>query len=225
MRTYGQYCPIARAAEILAERWTPIIVRNLLMGCHTFSEILEAAPGLSRSLLSQRLATLQRFKIVERGDHPSGRGHAYYLTPVGEDLWPVCEAMGAWGARWLDLGRSEFDPHLVLWDISKKVEEDRLPEERVVVRFDVSDRGKRKRLWLVLEPGHREVCDKDPGYGEDIVLRTDAGSLVQWHMGRLSLAGALKDGTVELDGPPRLTRRFISDWQGLNSFAGISPAR
>jgi DNA-binding HxlR family transcriptional regulator len=223
MKSYGQFCPMARTSEIFAERWTPIIVRNMLMGCHTFSEILEAAPGLARSLLSQRLATLERFKIVERGEHPSGRGHAYYLTEVGEDLWPVVEAMGTWGARWLDLERERADPHLVLWDMSKRIEEERLPDARVVIRFDLTDRKKRNRLWLVLEPAHREVCDKDPGFGEDLVLRTDAYSLVQWHMGHLPLRNALKNGIVELEGPPGLVRRFVSDWQGQSVFASVKP--
>ena len=214
---------MARAAEVLAERWTLIIVRNLLMGCRTFSEILEAAPGLPRSLLSQRLALLERCDVVERGDHPSGRGHAYFLTPMGEDLWPVCEAMGVWGARWLDLEREHMEPHLVLWDMSKQIQPDQLPLERVVIRFDLTDRRRRNRFWFVLEPWDTEVCDRDPGFGEDLVMTTDCRSLIQWHMGRLPLNRALRSGTVELAGPPRLVKRFISDWQGLSVFAGVEP--
>ena len=220
MKSYGQFCPMARAAEVLAERWTLIIVRNLLMGCHTFSEILEAAPGLPRSLLSQRLSALERCNVVERGDHPSGRGHAYFLTPVGEELWPVCEAMGVWGTRWLDIEREHLEPHLVLWDMSKQIKPEQLPRERVVVRFDLIDR-RRKRLWLVLGPGDTEVCDKNPGFDEDLVVKTDCRSLIQWHMGELSLRKALTEGAVEISGPPRLVKRFTTDWQGLSVFAGV----
>ena len=223
MKTYRQFCPMARAAEVLAERWTLIIVRNLLMGCHTFSEILEAAPGLPRSVLSQRLVVLERCNVVERGAHPSGRGHAYYLTSVGEDLWPVCEAMGIWGTRWLDLEREHMEPHLVLWDISKQIQPDQLPLERVVVRFDLTDRSRRNRFWLVLEPQDTEVCDKNPGFHEDLVLTTDCLSLIQWHLGRLPLRKALREGTVELAGTPRLVKRFMTDWQGLSVFSSVEP--
>ena len=223
MKSYRQFCPVARAAEVLAERWTLIIVRNLLMGCRTFSEILEAAPGLPRSLLSQRLATLERYNIVERGDHPSGRGHAYFLTLVGEELWPVCEAMGVWGTRWLDLEREHMEPHLVLWDITKQIQPDQLPPKRVVVRFDLTDRKKRNRFWLVLEPHDSEVCDSNPGFHEDLVLTTDCLSLIQWHMGRLPLRHALKEGTFEIAGTPSLVKRFMTDWQGLSVFSSVEP--
>ena len=98
MRTYGQYCPIARGAEIFAERWTPLIIRNLYLGCGTFSEILEGAPGLSRTLLTQRLKQLERLGIVESAPKPDGRGHHYQLTTAGHDLFKVCESLGEWGA-------------------------------------------------------------------------------------------------------------------------------
>jgi DNA-binding HxlR family transcriptional regulator len=103
MRTYGQYCPIARGAEIFAERWTPLIIRNLHLGCETFGEILEGAPGLSRTVLTQRLKQLERLGIVESAPKAQGRGHRYQLTSSGHDLFRVCETLGEWGARWLDI--------------------------------------------------------------------------------------------------------------------------
>src|SRR5262245_30150297 len=103
MRTYGQYCPIARGAEIFAERWTPLIVRNLSLGCGGFSQILEGAPGLSRTLLSQRLKELERFGIVTSESKPAGRGRTYELTSAGRDLFKVCVSLGEWGARWLEI--------------------------------------------------------------------------------------------------------------------------
>jgi DNA-binding HxlR family transcriptional regulator len=96
MRTYGQYCPIARGAEIFAERWTPLIIRNLHLGCETFGEILEGAPGLSRTLLAQRLKQLERLGIVESAPKAQGRGHRYQLTSSGHDLFKVCETLGEW---------------------------------------------------------------------------------------------------------------------------------
>ena len=103
MRTYGQYCPIARGAEIFAERWTPLIIRNLYLGCGTFSEILEGAPGLSRTLLAQRLKQLERLGIVESAPKPDGRGRHYQLTTAGHGLFKVCVSLGEWGAAWLEI--------------------------------------------------------------------------------------------------------------------------
>ena len=109
MRTYGQYCPIARGAEIFAERWTPLIIRNLHLGCGTFCEVLEGAPGLSRTLLSQRLKQLERFGIVESAPKPDGRGQHYELTSAGHDLFAVCQSLGELGARWLEVAPENLD--------------------------------------------------------------------------------------------------------------------
>lgn len=223
MKSYYQYCPVARASEIIAERWTPIIIRNLLMGCRTFSEILEGAPGLSKTLLTQRLRALERHGIVERRPNPSGRGHTYHPTRAGEDLGMVCGAMGMWAARWLEVTEDHRHPFLVLWGMSRTIAEKDLPARRVVIRFDFSDREAPRRLWVVLEPGHREVCLKDPGYEEDLVFTTDRSSLVDWHMGWLPIRSAMREGRIVLKGSPRLVREFISRWQGLDPAAGTRP--
>jgi DNA-binding HxlR family transcriptional regulator len=112
VRTYGQYCPIARGAEIFAERWTPLIIHNLYLGCGTFSEILEGAPGLSRTLLAQRLKQLERLGIVESAPKPDGRGRHYQLTTAGHGLFKVCVSLGEWGAAWLEIAPEHLAP---LW--------------------------------------------------------------------------------------------------------------
>ena len=117
MRTYGQYCPIARGAEIFAERWTPLIIRNLYLGCGSFSEILQGAPGLSRTMLSERLKQLERLGIVESAPKPDGRGHHYELTPAGHDLFKVCVSLGEWGAAWLEIAPEHLDPFVALWSM------------------------------------------------------------------------------------------------------------
>ena len=136
MRTYGQYCPIARGAEIFAERWTPLIIRNLHLGCETFGEILAGAPGLSRTLLTQRLKQLERLGIVESTPKAQGRGHRYQLTSAGHDLFTVCESLGEWGARWLEIAPEDLDPYVALWSMCNALRRDRLPDRRVVVQFD-----------------------------------------------------------------------------------------
>jgi DNA-binding HxlR family transcriptional regulator len=139
MRTYGQYCPVARTSELLAERWTPIIIRNLLTGCRTFTEIRQGAPGIPPALLTKRLATLERHGIIERERCPTGRGWSYRLTEQGQDLKAVCDAMGQWGARWLEIEPRHKDPAYVLWATTKLVDPARLPDRTVVVRFELRD--------------------------------------------------------------------------------------
>lgn len=223
MKAYRQFCPMARAAELVAERWTPVILRNLLAGCETFGAILEGAPGLSRTLLSERLRKLERHGILER--RPARAGHSYHLTAMGRDLWPVLDALGTWGARFLDLREEHLDPYPVLWDMSKLIPAENLPDERVVIRFDVPDAGPRRRFWLVLGPEGREVCAHHPGYEEDLRVRTDRRSLALWHLGRLPLGAAMAEGIIEVEGPPRLVRVFAARWQGLSMFSHVEPAR
>jgi DNA-binding HxlR family transcriptional regulator len=221
MRGYGQYCPIARGAEIFAERWTPIIVRNLLTGCETFSEICAGAPGIPRSVLSARLRLLQRYGVVER--RPNGRHPTYHLTECGEELAAVCHALGVWGARWLETTPEHFDAHLALWFWARMVDRAALPEQRVVVRFDLTDGSQPARHWVLLARTGSEVCVTPPGFADDLVVTTDLDWLIRWHSGRVSLGAAQRDGHFRIDGPRWLVREFPK-WGGLSPFAGIRPA-
>src|SRR5262245_54954551 len=163
VRTYGQYCPIGRGAEIFAERWTPLIIRNLYLGCGSFSEILEGAPGLSRTLLSQRLKQLEGLGVVESVPKSDGRGHHYELTSAGRDLFTVCRSLGEWGARWLEIAPENLDPFVALWSMCNALRRDRLPDRRVVIRFDFTGRPRRERYWLLIELGDTEICKTYPG--------------------------------------------------------------
>lgn len=223
MRGYKQYCPIARGAEIFATRWTPIIVRNLLLGCRTFGEIQAGAPGIPRTLLSQRLAQLERVGIIERRPNPRRRGWLYEPTEAGEELREVVFALGTWGARWLEVAPEDLDPYVVLWSMCRAMDEERLPERRVVVRFNLRDLPK-KPFWLLVQPPEAEVCVKPPGFPEDLVVTTDSESLAKWHMGRISLGDALHWGVMAIEGPRDLVRAFAR-WGGLSAFAHVRPAR
>jgi DNA-binding HxlR family transcriptional regulator len=222
VRTYGQYCPIARASEILAMRWTPIIVRNLLLGCETFGEIQDGAPGIPRTLLSDRLRLLEQHGIVERSAGPSGRGSRYRLTAAGEELVGVVNALGEWGARWLELAPPHMDAGVVLWALCRLADPDDLPAGRTVIRFDLRD-GDRRRFWVVLQKEGSEVCVKPPGYDEDLWVKTSEEWLAKWHMGQISLARAMHDGLIEVQGPRALVRRLAR--LGLSRYyAGVTPA-
>ena len=233
MRTYGQYCPIARGAEIFAERWTPLIVRNLSLGCGNFSEILEGAPGLSRTLLSQRLKQLERLGIVESASKPAGRGRHYELTPAGHDLFKVCVSLGEWGARWLEIAPENLDPFVALWSMCNALRRDRLPDRRVVIQFDFLARrsapreggtGRRspERYWLLIEFGDTEICKTYTGVDEDLYITAEAEAFVKWHAGQLTWAQATREGRIQLDGSPSLIRAFPT-WNARSMFAHIRP--
>jgi DNA-binding HxlR family transcriptional regulator len=222
VRTYGQYCPIARGAEIFAERWTPLIIRNLYLGCASFGEILEGAPGLSRTLLSQRLKQLERLAIVESMPKPDGRGCRYELTPAGRDLFKVCGSLGEWGARWLEIAPEHLDPFVALWSMCNALRHDRLPDRRVVIRFDFTGPKRHERLWLLIDHGDTEICKTYRGLDEDLYISADAEAFVKWHAGQLSWAEALRSGRIQLHGPSWLVRGFPT-WNARSLFAHIKP--
>ncbi len=222
MRTYGQYCPIARGAEIFAERWTPLIVRNLALGCGSFSKILEGAPGLSHTLLAQRLKQLERLGLVESASKPAGRGRYYALTPAGHDLFKVCVSLGEWGARWLEIAPENLDPFVALWSMCNALHRDRLPNRRVVIRFDFTGRKSPERYWLLIEFGDTEICKTNPGLDEDLYVTAEAEAFVKWHAGQLGWAAAIRDRRIQLHGPSWLVRAFPT-WNARSKFAHIRP--
>jgi len=222
MRSYGQYCPIALAAEIFAQRWTPIIIRNLRLGCAHFGDILDGAPGLPRSVLSQRLRTLERDGVVLRTC--SGHGTAYALTEMGSELSDICFALGAWGARWREVQPADQNPYLALWTMSRLIDPASLPRPRIVVRFEVRPTRPARRFWLLLDRTGNEVCADAPGFDDDGVVTTDVSSLIRWHTGRLSLGDALDSGGMSIAAPPWLERE-LARWGRLSPYAGIEPRR
>jgi DNA-binding HxlR family transcriptional regulator len=213
MRTYGQYCPIARAAEIFAERWTPLIVRNIHAGCSTYGEILAGAPGLSHTVLTQRLRHLVQAGIIQA--RPTGQpGRApYELTEAGQELWPVLSALGAWGERWVEVRDEHTNPRFLLWTWSTVyLAHANLPDRRVVVRFELADQPPgRRSIWLVVNPTDAEVCTKPPGFDEDLIVETSAKTLTLWHMTKLAWTDALRSGEIRITGPRQLAR-MLPTW-------------
>lgn len=208
MKHYAQYCPIARTSELLAERWTPIIIRNLLTGCRTFGELQAGAPGISKALLAQRLQILDRYGILSSERAPSGRGHVYVLTEKGRELKAITDAMGTWGARWLELAPHDIDAAYVLWATCRLVQLELLPSDGLVVRIELSDRPT-DNFWMVLRQPQAEVCSSHPGRSEDLVVQTDSETLARWHLRHLSYDDAVRAGRMRIEGPDRQTRAFI----------------
>ncbi|GID92455.1 winged helix-turn-helix transcriptional regulator [Amorphoplanes digitatis] len=216
MRGYGQYCPLALAAEVFAERWTPIIIRNLSLGCTHFNEILDGAPGLSRSVLSQRLRLLERTGVV--GRTRTGRSTAYGLTVSGRELAGVCLALGAWGARWRQVRPEDQDPYLALWTLSRMIDPATLPRPRVVVLFHITGHRAPNRFWLVLAATGNEVCVSAPGYPEDGQVTTDVAGLVRWYAGEATLGAVQRAGGMAVRAPGWLVRE-LAGWGALSPYA------
>jgi DNA-binding HxlR family transcriptional regulator len=226
MRNYGQYCPIARASAVLAERWTPIILRNVMNGCMTFKDIAAGAPGIPRSLLSSRLRELERVGVVWRDANPLGRGSLYHLTEAGCDLKELLYALGTWGERWLELAPEDVDPYVVLWAWCQwYLERDRLPEHRVVVRFEFPDQPLSSRwFWVVFDGERSEVCRTDPGFEVDLMVEAESMVLAEWHLGRVKWDDALRAGRIRVAGPRQLGR-MLPTWNRRSAFAEVRPVR
>ena len=220
MRSYGQYCPIALAAEVFAQRWTPIIIRNLHLGCTHFGQVLDGAPGLPRSVLVQRLRSLEKDGLVVRT--ASGRTTLYALTDMGNELTEVVLALGMWGARWRRARPEDQDPYLALWTVSRLIDPASLPRPRVVVRFDLRDVRGCHRFWMLLARTGNEVCVEAPGFPDDGVVVTDTGSLLRWYAGEITLAAARDAGGMVVSAPPWLERE-LDRWGTLSPFAGVEP--
>lgn len=210
MRMYGQYCPIARASEVLAERWSIIILRNIvILGCRTFNEIADGAPGLSRGLLIKRLRDLEHAGVIEIRDKPDGRGSTYAPTEAGRELAAVLGALQQWGSKWADLTPEHAHPGIVLWMWATFfLDRDVLPVGRALVRFDYPTlKGGGSRNWLLIERGDVEICEKHPGGEEDLVVVVhEPLAFARWHLGEIRWGSALRSGAITVVGSRSLAR-------------------
>jgi DNA-binding HxlR family transcriptional regulator len=213
MRSYKQYCPVARGAEVFAERWTPVIMRNILYGCHGFNEIAAGAPGLSRSLLTKRLRELEGVGVITITAKTDGHGSLYQPTEAGLALEPVLNALGVWGEMWMEVRPVHTEPSVILWSWCQAyLNHDLLPKERVVVRFDFEYAGRPDTAWLLIERGDAELCAIDPGYGDDLIVQVnDPMVFARWHLGQIEWGNALRTGGLTVKGPFEL-RKALPTW-------------
>jgi DNA-binding HxlR family transcriptional regulator len=221
---YGQYCPVARAAEVLAERWTPLVVRELLCGSRRFSELQRGLPSVSKSVLMQRLRSLERNGVVESRPQARGRGREFCLTPAGEDLAPIIELFGRWGHRWVrkPVTRGELDAGLLLWDMARSTKRSSLPQRRTVVRVDLTgvprEPRKRATYWILLDRGDSHMCFDPPAPQADLELEADLAALTDYWLGHTTLAREIVAGRIRLRGPRELVRAFPG-WFGVAGHA------
>ncbi|WP_038169975.1 winged helix-turn-helix transcriptional regulator [Tomitella biformata] len=219
MTGYGQFCPIAKTMEVLDERWTILVIRELLAGSHHFNDLRRGVPKMSPTLLSKRLRGLVRIGLVMRiGDGTRSR---YELTPAGRELAPIVMALGNWGVRWMtQLGEEDLDPHLLMWDVHRNIDLATVPDGRTVLEFHFSDVGAHTSNWWVVINGQHEVdlCDFDPGYEVVVTATSTLRTMVLIWRGDLSWRAALNNGSLTLEGSSHV-RNALPHWLKLSPFA------
>jgi len=218
--SYAQFCPVAKTAEILCERWMPLIVRELLCGSTRFSEIQRGVPQVSPALLSKRLRQLVAAGVLERDLGTTGP--SYRLTTAGRELYPLIEAMGVWGQRWVrsTYDADELDPTFLMWDIRRMVRPEGLSPQQCVVEFWIRGTPAQGRtFWMVVDPDGVDLCMVDPGKDVHLRVEADLRALTQVWMGDRSMGQATRAGEISLAGQPRLVSRFPA-WLGRHPTLG-----
>lgn len=218
--SYRQFCPVAKAMELLDERWTLLVVRELVVGSERFNDLRRGLPRMSPTLLSRRLHQLVAAGVVRREE--SGGEVRYVLTEAGEELRPVVEALGVWGTRWIPgLADPDLDPKLLLWDMHRNVDHGRVPSRRTVVAFEFADVAPDvARWWLVLSPGEADVCDEDPGDEPTAQVQTSLRTLTEVWRGDRTWSSALGDESMRVLAP-REVARALPGWFVLSPFAAV----
>lgn len=209
MHRYGQYCPVARATEILADRWTLLIVRELLADVDHFNELERGLPGISRSLLVERLRRLMQTGVIEREVDARTQRTAYRLTGAGRELQRVIDVLGNWGARFAfgDPRPEELDPIVLLWWMRRRIEFCQLQRPRMLIQFQFTGRAA-GRYWLLIQRAEASICLRHPGFDVDLIVTADIVAFYRVWLGRTTLAEALRAGQVRLDGTPADIRAF-----------------
>ena len=220
-KSYGQACPIAKAAEVICERWTPLVLRELMCGSCHFNEIAAGVPLMSRSLLAQRLRELQDAGVVKCVRKRNGRCSEYGLTEAGEAIRPIIEALGMWSQRWggdhIDLG--DIDNRFLPWGLRRILRRTVVGRRELVLRLDFhgvsGSRVARRSWWLVVGTDDVDVCYKNPGHEVDAIITADLLTFVHVLLGREPLARALHAGTIRFEGPRAIVRE-IPGWLYLD---------
>jgi len=218
--SYGQFCPVAMAAEVICSRWTVLVLREMLAGSTRFNDLRRGVPRMSPALLSKRLKELERAGVVAA--RPNDKGVTeYLLTPAGEDLRPLILSIGFWGQRWVEsqLSLKNLDPSLLMWDMRRNLDPRPLPPRRCTIHFHYPELPENRRnWWLIVEGGTVDLCGFDPGFEVDLTVTGPLRSMTAVWMGLSSIRQEVEMGRMELLGD-RQVERNMTQWLGLSPFA------
>lgn len=224
MSGYGQFCPVAKATEVIGEKWTMLVLRELFLGTTRFNDFQRALSRMSPTLLAKRLRRLEECGIIMRKQTSGQRGYEYRLTAAGKELSPLIEVLAVWGMRWAQgqLSDDELDVELLMWDIQRRLQLDKLPDGDTVFCFIFDDLEKYKSWWLVIRDGEVDLCTEDPGLNVDLYLRSDLRSMVEIWNGDLDIKTAQRKELIKTQGDKQLAKT-MADWLGISLFANTQP--
>lgn len=222
---YNQFCPIAKGMEVLGEKWTLLIVRELLMGACRFNEFQKGLPSLSPTLLTKRLVVMEEGGLIYKKRIPGQRGHEYFPTQACRELFPVIEQIGIWGMHWArhQMNEDDFDLGLLMTYLERSVQPDKLPGNETVIRFNFNDVKDYANWWIVVTGNSVDVCVHDPGKEVDVYFNVCVRVMCELWMGDITYRRAISEGKLKLVGPPALIRD-VSNWLKPSIFAGSQPA-
>ena len=223
--SYNQFCPIAKAMEMLGEKWTLLIVRELLMGSSRFNHFQRGLPSISPTLLTKRLSAMEQQGLLIKKRIPGQKGYEYFATNACQELFPVIEQVGIWGMHWAreQMTEEDFDLELLMLYLERSVQADKLPGNETIIRFNFNDVKEYANWWLVVNDEKVDVCVHDPGKEVDIYFNVCVRVMCQLWMGDISYRKAQQDGLLKLVGPKALTKH-VESWLKPSIFAGMQPA-
>ena len=219
--SYGQFCPIAMASEIICSRWTALLLRELLCGSTHFNDLRRGLPRMSPTLLSKRLKELEKAGVIAQRRTRRTGGGEYELTEAGKDLRGVIMSLGLWGHRWIEssISLKNLDPSLLMWDMRRNIAPASLPDRKCVLHFIYPELSAgRKSWWLVIEGGKVDLCYLDPGYDVDLYVRGSLRSMTSVWMGVTTLKAEMEAGNITLTGD-KAVAGSMREWLGLSPFA------
>ncbi len=224
MSDYGQFCPVAKATELLGEKWMLLILRELLLGTHRYNEFQRALSRISPSLLIKRLKQLESAGIIVRKAQQGRKGHEYFLTPAGKELAPIVEHLATWGMRWAQgqLDEDELDVEFLMWDIQRRLQTDMLPDGETILCFIFNDLTTFKNWWLVVRNDEVDLCTENPGKDVDLYITTTLRNLVEIWKGDIEIKQALRKELIKTQGNKQLAKT-MPDWLGICLYADIRP--
>jgi DNA-binding HxlR family transcriptional regulator len=223
---YGQFCPVAKAAEVIGERWMLLLLRELVTGATTYTELQRGLGGISPSVLASRIKTLTAHGIIEKVAAGSATGRRYRLTAAGAELAPIIHSIGSWGQRWVRsrMTRDELDVGLLMLHIERSFDASAFPKAHAVVAFVFSDQpGAFRRWWLLLDDGQTELCAQPPGRAEDVRLTCSLRTMTEVFSGDITFKAAVTTARLQAHGPLKFTRN-AEHWLRPSAFAAVSRA-
>ena len=225
MLEYGQFCPVSKAAEVLGEKWTLLIIRELLLGATRFNQIQRGLSKISPTVLNKRLDTLRQHGLIVHKRIPEQRGYEYQLTEAGRELYPIVLKTAEWGMRWArgQMTDNELDVQLLMSDIQRRINPDKLPTGQTVIRFSFTDLGRYNEWWIKVHNNEVDLCTENPGNEVDVYVACDLRTMTEVWLGDISIEQAQSDHRLTIVGSSVYLKN-IRSWLGLYLFAEIRPA-